>query len=364
MEVKQHDAIEAAAEELPLVADEAVVTTVTAMDEQRHDEVADAVETLLDAHNEDDLLASGAWGPDPIDWRQVRDALDPSPDSTLATKLDSLQERDERPYPMLVEIRFDPDVAFEFAPGQYLTLRYDDVARPYSIASSPNDDDVALCVRHVPDGHLTPKLCQGIESDEEVEIRGPNGDFVLDEPSQRDMVFLATGTGAAPFYSMIHYTFEEGFDVVDGAEETSAGSQNARRSGDGHQRDVWLFLGSSWRDDIPYFDAFSALDEAHENFHFVPTCSRETYLSDWDGETAYVQHTLMKYLEDGVVPDDVGDSLASSADEEPVYDVDARIDPSNIEAYACGVSAMAYGLVDVAEAIGVPELHVHVEGFG
>jgi len=347
MKLERHDVSEAAAESLPLVADEAVVTGVTEMDHERHAAVADAVETLLNAHDEDDLLESGAWGPDPIDWRQIRDALSPSEGSGLAHRLDSLEERDERPYPMLVELRFEPNDEFEFVPGQYLTLRYDDIARPYSIASSPNDDDVALCIRQVPDGHLTPKLCAGVREGEAVEIRGPNGEFVLADPSTRDMVFLATGTGAAPFYSMIRYTFEEGRDVVEG--ET---------------RDVWLFLGASWRDDIPYFDAFSALDDEHDNFHFVPTCSRETYLSEWDGETAYVQRTLMKYLEPGAVPTDLDDSLTAAADEAPAYDVDARIDPSNIEAYACGVSAMAYGLVDVAEAVGVPTLHVHVEGFG
>ncbi|MWG34142.1 oxidoreductase [Halomarina oriensis] len=317
------------------------------MDRERHEEVADAVETLLDAHDEDDLLESGRWGPDPIDWQRVRDALAPDEGSRLAKRLDSLQERDERPYPMLVEIRFDLDGPFEFVPGQYLTLRYDGVARPYSIASAPSEEDVALCVRHVPDGHLTPKLCEALDEDERVEVRGPNGDFVLDDPSGRDMVFLATGTGAAPFHSMIRHTLESGHDVVGG-----------------ENRDVWLFLGSSWKDDIPYFDAFGELDDEYDNFHFVPTCSRETYLSDWDGETAYVQHTLMKYLEAGAIPDDLNESLAASSEEDPAYDVDARIDPSDIEAYACGVSAMAYGLVDVAEAIGVPELHVHVEGFG
>ena len=347
MEVKQHDAIEAAAEQLPLVAENAVVTQVTAMDDERHEDVADAVVTLLDAHNEDDLLESGSWGPDPIDWTQVREVLDPDPDSSLETKLDKLQTRDERPYPMLVEIRFEPDEPMDFAPGQYLTLRYDGISRPYSIASSPNEDDVALCIRHVPEGHLTPKLCQGLETEESVEVRGPNGDFLLNDPSRRDVVFLATGTGAAPFYSMINYIFEEENDVFEG-----------------QRRDVWLFLGSSWKDDIPYMDEFSELNDEHENFHFVPTCSRETYLSDWDGETAYVQHTLMKYLKEEAMSDDVKESLAASAEEEPIYDIDERIDPSNIEAYACGVSAMAYGLVDVAEGIGVPELHVHVEGFG
>lgn len=93
-------------------------------------------------------------------------------------------------------------------------------------------------------------------------IRGPfGGEFVLQEPSTRDLVFLATGTGVAPLKSMIDYCFEEGLDEYRGT-----------------RRDVWLFLGASWVDDLPNYDAFRELSTARDNFHFVPTASRESFL--------------------------------------------------------------------------------------
>ncbi len=345
IEVKPHNQHEAA-ESLPLISKTARVTEVVAMDRKRQEEVADAVETLLDAHAEDDLLESGAWGPDPIDWAQVEEALDPEPDSALEKKVGSLRDRDERPYPMLVDLHLEAEEDFEFQPGQYVTVRYEEVSRPYSVASSPNAEDTALAVRHVPDGTLTPMLVDA-DPGHELELRGPNGEFLLEAPSSRDVVFLATGTGVAPFKSMIDYTFEEERDVFEG-----------------EQRDVWLFLGCAWEDDLPYREAFREYDAERENFHFVPTLSREEYIAEWDGETDYVQHTLMKYMEEDALASDVPETLASFAEQAPVADIDRRLDPEEMEVYACGVSAMAYGLVDVAESIGVPERHVHVEGYG
>jgi CDP-4-dehydro-6-deoxyglucose reductase len=345
IEVKPHNQ-EEAAESLPLLTDTAHVTDVEALDCQRHEEIADAVETLLDAHDEDQLLESGEWGPDPIAWDQVEAELDPEPDSQLEGKLRRLRNRDERPYPMLVDVDFEAEDEFDFQPGQYVTVRYEEVSRPYSIASSPNNDTTSLCIRHVPDGTLTPMLVE-TEPDHTLELRGPNGEFLLEEPSSRDLVFLATGTGVAPFKSMIDYTYEEGRDVFEG-----------------EQRDIWLFLGCAWQDDLPYREAFRQYEEERDNFHFVPALSREHYIADWDGESDYVQYALMKYMDEASIADDTPEHLREYAQAEPATDEDDRLDPASMEVYACGVSAMAYGLVDVAESIGVEPRHVHVEGYG
>ncbi|WP_254545841.1 ferredoxin--NADP reductase [Halomarina pelagica] len=347
MAVRPHNDQHEAVEELPLVSEAATVTDVTAMDRDRREAVLDALERLLDVHNCDEWLASGEWTRDRPDWARLRAVLAPEEGSDLERRLDRLRERYERPYPMLVSVRFRTDDPFDYRPGQYVTLRYRDVSRPYSIASSPNADETELCVRRVPDGTLTPWLCDDLEPGDNLAIRGPNGEFLLESPSERDLVFLATGTGVAPFKSMIDYVFEEGWD---------------EHGGD--RRDVWLFLGAAWEDDLPYRDAFAALDDERENFHFVPTLSREGYLTDWEGETDYVQYALTKYLDAGAVAGDLPTDLDAYLGVEPVVGVDARIDPGSVEVYACGVSAMAYGLVDVAEAVGVPERHVHAEGYG
>ncbi len=262
--------------------------------------------------------------------------------------LSALQERYLQPYPSLLSVTVDPDEPLEFVAGQYLGVRYEETARVYSVASPPTRDDIEFCIRRVPGGTLTSELAVDLEVGETVTLRGPYGEFLLEDPSPRDLVFLATGTGVAPLKSMIECCYETGRDRYEG-----------------EPRDVWLFLGSGWRDTLPYREYFRELATERTNFHFVPTLSRESYLTDWDGETAYVQYALTKYLDpDAVDPASLPEPFADYLAADPVRSVDARLDPARMEVYACGLNAMVYSLVEAAEALGVPPGHTQFEGFG
>jgi ferredoxin-NADP reductase len=334
----------------------AVVTRAAAMDHSRNDEVEAALDTdremLTERLSLDDppgrvLKDSNGWD-DAIE--QLAAAGEEAMADTMRAKVETLRGRVERAYPSLLRLRFRPEEPLDFVPGQYARISYEEEEpRVYSIASSPNDEELELCIRRVPGGHLTPDLCDRAEEDDEIFVRGPYGDeFMLQDPSERDLVFIATGTGASPFKSMIDYTFEEGRDEYRG--ET---------------RDIWLFLGASWKDDLPYRDAFLALANEHENFHPVMTCSREEYLTNWDGETEYVQHALMKYIDSDCVD---ADSLTMDAAEligsEPAEDIDARIDPENVEVYVCGIGEMCDSVRSAIEPLGVSDLYYEEESYG
>lgn len=347
---------QALADEAEIENQHAVVTLAEGMDRSRHDEIEAALdadrETLVERLSLDEppgrITRDGDTWDDAIS--QLADTGEESMADAMAAKVETLRERAERPYPSLLQLRFKPEKLFEFVPGQYARISYEEEdPRVYSIASSPNEDELELCIRRVPDGHLTPDLCDRTEADDTIFVRGPYGDeFMLQDPSERDLVFIATGTGAAPFKSMIDYTFEEGLDEYEGEE-----------------RDVWLFLGSSWKDDLPYQDAFLELADEHENFHPVMTCSREEYLSNWDGETEYVQHTLLKYLEpEHVDTDSLPQDIAEFVGSEPATDIDARLDPKNAEVYVCGIGAMCDSVREVIEPLGVPEQFYEEESYG
>ncbi len=92
-----------------------------------------------------------------------------------------------------------PD-GFRFRPGQSLVVRHAGLERSYSIASGPDDDRLLLCVRHVPGGAVSPALAR-LTPGAELPITGPQGYFLL-QPGARPVVFVATGTGVAPFLSM------------------------------------------------------------------------------------------------------------------------------------------------------------------
>lgn len=364
MEVRRHLRHHEAVDDLPLLTESAVVTEVAAMDHNRTDAVLAALRTTLDEHGTD------AWHRDrPAtderceEWLGATlDAVDhlagetplerylPGPRRAGAEreKLVALQERYLQPYPSLLRIVVESDVPVPFLPGQYLGVRYQGVTRVYSIASSPERDDLEFAVRRVPGGRLTSELAVDLEIGDEVTLRGPYGDFLLEAPSSRDVVLLATGTGVAPLKSMLEFLFATGRDQVRG-----------------ERREIWLFLGSGWVDTLPYHETFRSYADRCENFHYVPTVSREWYLTDWDGETDYVQHALVKYIDDDALGNrTLPDALEPHRRADPPYPIDARIDPANAEVYACGLNAMVHGLVDAVESIDVPERHIQFEGYG
>ena len=73
--------------------------------------------------------------------------------------------------------------------------------RDYSIASGPEDTPLALLIRHVPGGALTPFLAS-LPPGADIDFSGPRGHFAF-RPSDRLAVFVATGTGIGPFAAMV-----------------------------------------------------------------------------------------------------------------------------------------------------------------
>lgn len=343
MPPRQHAAQHDTVGQLPLVTEDATVTDTTALDEDRRAEVGEAIELVLEAADVETDLAIA----DPAERRQLVEELAAAGEAHVARRLSTLAGRLDRERPTLVRIRIDPDEPLAHAPGQYLGLRYRDASRVYSIASSPTREDLEFCVRRVPGGHLSPRLCGDLEPGDQVTLRGPHGDFVLREPVPTDLAFLATGNGVAPLKSMVDYCFETGQDRVAG-----------------RTRDVWVFLGAAWRDDLPYHDAFQEYDRDHDHFHYVPTLSRESTLTDWTGETAYVQHAFLKHVDRSTVPGAIGRGVEEWLERDPGSDHPEAIDPRTLEVYACGLNAMVFALERAARSVGVPERRVDAEGYG
>ena len=364
MRIHQHPSRRNEVGDLPLITKAATVTGIHAMDRNRNDRVIAALLAILDTYGTEAWwqvrptpdAACRRWirrqlnhvdhvrGETPLDRFLPTDRRERVPGRNLA----ALQERYIRPYPSLLRVTILPPIRIDFLPGQYVAVRHRGTTRPYSVASSPNRDDVEFCIRTVVDGRFTADLTTTLSVGDHVTLRGPYGEFVMEPPSQRDVVMLATGTGVAPFKSMVDYIFEEGLDA-----------------GPGGPRDVWLFLGAAWADDLPYADAFRALAAERSNFHFVPTLTRETSLSDWSGETEYVHRVLVKYLDDGAVESALlGEKFAPYLASAPREPITRRLRPESMEVYACGLNAMVYQLVDVCKRLGVPPEHTQFEGFG
>jgi ferredoxin-NADP reductase len=173
-----------------------------------------------------------------------------------------------------LELEVDGVTRFGFVPGQWLSVKTntpdgEEMTRAYSIASPPSENGhVALCLNRVEDGYMSNYLC-GLGEGDVVTFQGPFGDFIL-RPPLRDTVFIATGTGVAPFRSMLHWLLAES---------------------DRHQgNQFWLLFGARHQQDIYYREEFEQLGAQHANFHFLPTLSRAE--ADWNGLRGYVQQHL------------------------------------------------------------------------
>ena len=104
---------------------------------------------------------------------------------------------------------------FEFSAGQVLgiALKADDEPRLYSIASGEKDNDVEILFNVKPGGELTPKLSE-LKTGDTIFVTLPFGSF---HDSDKPAFFIATGTGIAPFRSMIRSGVKHEITLVHGS---------------------------------------------------------------------------------------------------------------------------------------------------
>lgn len=158
---------------------------------------------------------------------------------------------------------------FDFIPGQFVTLDLPIHERPnkrwrsYSIASWPDGTNVfELVIVLDKDGAGTPYLFNDVQVGSELTVRGPQGVFTLKEPIEKDLFLICTGTGIAPFRSMVHHIRNKKIQY----------------------HNIYLIFGCRTKDTLLYFNELNELQQQMPNFHYIPTLSREA----WEGKTGYV----------------------------------------------------------------------------
>ena len=93
---------------------------------------------------------------------------------------------------------------FDFKAGQFVTIKINDLKRSYSIASFKLSNKIfELLIVKLDGGQMTNILFNDIKVGDKIEIRGPSGRFNLPENIESDIVLICTGTGLAPFRSIL-----------------------------------------------------------------------------------------------------------------------------------------------------------------
>jgi ferredoxin-NADP reductase len=178
--------------------------------------------------------------------------------------------------------------------------------RAFSIASSPYDKEfIELCVARGP--HLSAHLLDLAERSE-VNVEGPYGQFILNQPIPDNLVFIAGGTGIAPIRSMIRTLVHEKFD-----------------------KNFWLFFSIRYPEDYIYKAELEEYAQKFKNFHLVVTCTCKENHAAWKGERGRVTELLLKYIPSKIKP---------------------------AEVYLCGPPAMVDDTTKVLRSLGVTKLHI------
>jgi len=219
-------------------------------------------------------------------------------------------------------VRFEGDPT-PFEPGQYMTIgvMVDGklVQRPYSVASPPSragDDGYEFYVRLVQGGTFTPILWE-LPVGHGMRMIGPKGKFMLRPDDDRTHVFISSGTGNAPFISMMRQLLV-----------------------DGRPRPAIMLNGVSHAHELGYRDLLEGWQASGEYpVTFVPTVSRpnDPLNAAWMGRTGRVETIL------GPVLDELG------------------LSPANSIAYICGNPDMIVSAEETLLGRGYPEDQVHKE---
>lgn len=206
-----------------------------------------------------------------------------------------------------------PDVSqLRYKAGQFVSLKETinskKITRPYSIVSLPDGNRFELCLNLVHEGVFTPHLFS-MKPGDSIEISEPLGFFTIRDPA-KEAVFVATGTGIAPFRAM--------------APEYLA-HPNANQ--------LTLIFGVRHENTIYYRGDFEGLAGKYSNFRFWPTLSRAE--SSWSGRTGHVQLHLLEAIGDR----------------------------RDLDVYVCGLKAMVDDVRAILKAMGFDRKQIIFEKY-
>jgi ferredoxin/flavodoxin---NADP+ reductase len=168
--------------------------------------------------------------------------------------------------------------ATPFEPGQYMTAGVVTdgkmLQRPYSVASAPtvaDSEGYELFVRHVPIIRFTTALWR-LEVGHRLRLIGPKGKFMLEPDDSRTHLYVSTGTGIAPFVSMIR----EGM-------------------AHGKPRKTVILNGCSYGDELGYRSELEAWEQdPRYRLTYIPTVSRPDHPRNagWTGKTGRAEQIV------------------------------------------------------------------------
>lgn len=218
--------------------------------------------------------------------------------------------------PSIKGIRLELDRPMQFQAGQYVNLNLPGVegSRAFSIANSPTKPNyIDLHVRLVPDGKGTSWIHNQMQEGDELKISGPYGQFFVRKSDDKDIVFIAGGSGLSSPLSMITELLEAG-----------------------DQRQIYLFQGARNLAELYKKEHLEGLANQYSNFHYIPALNEPLEADVWQGFNGFVHEAAKNHF-------------------------DGRL--AGHKAYLCGPPPMIDAAITVLMQGRVFEADIHMEKF-
>lgn len=136
--------------------------------------------------------------------------------------------------------------------------------RAFSIASTPMEDALLFVAKLKEGGRASMWIESRLKEGDTVRTQGPFGNFVINKENPKDLLFIATSTGVAPFRSQIMDALESGFT-----------------------KQIDLVFGVRHTEDLFWKAEFEKLAQQYENFYLHIALSGDN--DDWAGHKGRVQ---------------------------------------------------------------------------
>jgi ferredoxin-NADP reductase len=178
----------------------------------------------------------------------------------------------------IMRIGFEAPDEFTFKAGQFFNILFDpsdvNYNRSYSILNPPSKAGIIeSCIKLIEKGYGSDRL-RSMKEGDMMMLEAPHGVFVIDEKTaNNDHVFICTGTGVTPFYSIL--------------------LEHLHRKPD---KRFTLIYGAATLKELVFNETFSDLERKHDNFEYIPTLTRQSDGS-WKGRTGRVQAHLPSSIE-------------------------------------------------------------------
>ena len=197
---------------------------------------------------------------------------------------------------------------FTFEAGQFVIIKFTEDGKPkprsYSIFNPPSQKGMLQSCIKLVEGGFASEIFKKTKEGDTFTIKGALGGMRFNPVTKKHM-FLCTGSGITPFYSIVMEYLEKNPD-----------------------HEFTLVFGTRTQKDLFLYDELTKLDKEHSNFTYIPTLTRE----EWDGAQGRVH---------AHIPEDISDTTF----------------------YICGLKDMVLGTKEILEEKGVASENIKFERY-